>query len=152
MAKRLQFRRLLTLTALLTLAFAGLGYRLVDVQVLRHDTLVREAKQNSTQKFFVESRRGDILDIKGNILATSINVKTVCADPTLVGPRRNEVARSLAPLLQMSEADLAQRLTPRVRQNDKGESLTNHYARLKARVPVETWQKIQAAIDRKSVV
>ena len=146
MAKRLQFRRLLTLTALLTLAFAGLGYRLVDVQVLRHDMLVKEAKQNSQQKFFVESRRGDILDIKGNILATSINVKTVCADPTLLGPRRAEVAHALASLLQMPEADLAQRLTVRIRQNDKGESLTNHYARLKARVPVETWLKIQAAM------
>ena len=81
MAKRLQFRRLLTLAALLTLAFAGLGYRLVDLQVLRHEELGKKAQQNTEHKFFLESHRGDILDIKGNILATSINVKTVCADP-----------------------------------------------------------------------
>ena len=133
-------------TCALPISFAGLGYRLVDVQVLRHDTLVKQAKQNSQQKFFVESRRGDILDIKGNILATSINVKTVCADPTLVGSRRTEIAHAIAPLLQMSETDLAQRLTLRVRQNDKGESFTNHYVRLKGKVPVETWQKIQSAM------
>src|SRR5882724_284148 len=114
MAKRRQFKRLFTLTALLTLAFAGLGYRLVDLQILRHEELEKKAQQNTQQKFFVESRRGDILDVKGNILATSINVKTVCADPTLLGAYRAEVAHAIAPLLQMTEADLTQRLTPRV--------------------------------------
>jgi cell division protein FtsI/penicillin-binding protein 2 len=146
MAKRLQFRRLLTLTALLSLAFAGLGYRLVDLQVLRHAELEKKAQQNTQQKFFLESRRGDILDIKGNILATSINVKTVCADPTLVGSRSTEIAHAIAPLLQMSEADLVQRLTPRIRQNEKGESFTNQYVRIKGKVPVETWLKIQATM------
>ena len=146
MAKRLQFRRLVTLTALLTLAFAGLGYRLVDLQVVQHDELEKKAQQNSLQKYFMESRRGDILDVKGNILATSINVKTVCADPSLVGPCRAEVVHAVAPLLEMSEADLSQRLAPRVRLNDKGEAFTNQYVRLKSQVPVETWQKIQAAM------
>jgi len=146
MAKRLQYRRLLALAALLAIAFAGLGYRLVDLQVLRHEELGKIAKQNTQRKIYFEPRRGDILDAKGNILATSIYVKTVCADPSLLGPRRAQVAHALAPLLQMPEADLAQRLAPRVRQNEKGQSITNQYVRLKRKVPVETWQKIHAAM------
>jgi cell division protein FtsI/penicillin-binding protein 2 len=148
MAKQLQYRRLLALAALLALAFAGLGYRLVDLQVLRHDELGKLAQHNTQRKFFLEPRRGDILDARGNILATSIFVKTVCADPSLIGPRRAEVARALAPLLQMSETDLGQRLTSRVRQNEKGEAVTNQnkYVRLKRKVSVETWQQIQAAM------
>lgn len=146
MAKRVQYRRLLTLAGLLACAFVGLGYHLVDLQVLRHEELGRKAQQNTQRKFFLEPRRGDILDVKGNILATSIPVKTVCADPTLLGSRRAEVARVLAPLLKLSEVELNQRLTPRVRQNEKGESITNQYARLQRKVPVETWQKIQTAM------
>jgi cell division protein FtsI/penicillin-binding protein 2 len=145
MAKQLQFRRLVMFAVLLAAAFAGLGYRLVDLQILRHDELGKIAQQNTQRKFFLEPRRGDILDAKGNILATSVYVKTVCADPSLIGSHHAEVVHAIAPLLQMSEADLDQRLTPRIRQNDKGETVTNQYVRLKRKVPIETWQKIQSA-------
>src|ERR1051325_2277750 len=84
MAKRLQYRRLLLCAALLVIAFCGLGYRLVDLQVMRHDELGKVAQQNTQRKFFLEPRRGDILDAKGNILATSVLMKNVCADPSLI--------------------------------------------------------------------
>ncbi len=120
MAKRLQFRRALLLVLLLGAAFAGLGYRLVDLQVLRHEELLAKAQQNTQREFLREPRRGDILDVKGDLLASSVFVKTVCADPTLIGTHQAEVAHAIAPLLQVGEAELCQRLLPRVRQNDKG--------------------------------
>jgi cell division protein FtsI/penicillin-binding protein 2 len=143
MAKRLQYRRLLLLVLLLIAAFAGLGYRLVDLQVLRHDQLSLIAAQNTQREFFFEPRRGDILDCKGNLLATSMSVKLVCADPALIGNRRAEVVHALAPLLQMSESDLNQRLTPRISKNEKGETITNQFVRVKAKIPVDTWEQIQ---------
>ena len=146
MAKRLQYKRLLALTVLLIAAFAGLGYRLVDLQVFRHDELAVKALENTQQEMLLEPRRGDILDCRGNLLATSIFVKTVCADPSLIGNRGPEIARALAPLLQKPEAQLIQQLSPRVRQNDKGETVTNAYVILKRKVSTETWQKVQAAM------
>src|SRR5436309_4944224 len=138
MAKRLQYRRVLMLAVLLAVAFAGLGYRLVDLQVLRHERLIAEVQKKTQHEFLLEPRRGDILDAKGNLLATSIFVKTVCADPVLIGNRRAEVARALAPLLQMEERDLLQRLMPHLTRNDKGETVikTTHYVRLKQKVPL----------------
>src|ERR1043166_2090251 len=115
MAKRLQFRRLLWLALLLCLAFAGLGYRLVDLQLLRHRELSVKAQQNTQREFLLEPRRGDILDAKGNVLATIVFVKTICADPSLIGTNQYEVAHALAPLLQLSETKLIQSLTPSVR-------------------------------------
>ena len=97
MAKQLQYRRLVLLALLLGVAFAGLGYRLVDLQVLRHDELSAKAQHNTQQEFLLEPRRGDILDVNGNLLATSVFVKTVCADPALIGNHQAEVARALAP-------------------------------------------------------
>ena len=136
------------LAVLLAVAFAGLGYRLVDLQVLRHERLIAEVQKKTQHEFLLEPRRGDILDAKGNLLATSAFVKTVCADPVLIGNRRAEVARAVAPLLQLSEGELLQRLNCRLRQNDKGETVTNRYVVLKRKVATETWQKIQIAMSK----
>jgi cell division protein FtsI/penicillin-binding protein 2 len=146
MTKRLQLKRALLLLGLLGLAFAGLGYRLVDLQVLRHDELAAKAQLNTQREFWQAPRRGNILDARGNLLATSIFVKTVCADPVLLGNRQAVVAHVLAPLLQVDETDLYQRLLPRLARNQKGETVTNRYVVLQRKVPDETWQKIQATM------
>lgn len=138
------------LVALVLLAFAGLGYRLVDLQVLRHAELSVKAQENAQLEFPLEPRRGDILDAKGNLLATSALVKTVCADPTMIGNRQSEIAHALAPLLQLNEAHLVERLSFRLRQNDMGEMITNKCVRLKEKVSVDTWQKIQTAMTNLS--
>ena len=150
MARQLQYRRLVLLALLLGVAFAGLGYRLVDLQVLRYEELNARARHNTRREFLLEPRRGDILDAKGNLLATSAFVKTVCADPALIGNRQGEVARAVGPLLQVSEGELLQRLTPRLMRNANGATTTNHYVVLKRKVPPETWQKIQMAMTNLS--
>src|SRR5215831_10548210 len=121
MTRKLQWTRVLMLTGLLVLSFAGLGYRLVDLQVLRHEELAAKAQQNTQREFWQAPRRGNILDARGNLLATSIFMKTVCADPILIGNQQATVARALAPLLQLNEGDLYQRLLPRLTRNQKGE-------------------------------
>jgi cell division protein FtsI/penicillin-binding protein 2 len=142
MAKKLQYRRLLALGTLLVLAFAGLACRLVDLQVLRHAEL--QAREENLTKHVdrLQPRRGDILDIKGNLLATSVFVKTVCANPSLMSNRYVEVAHALAPLLQTNELELAQRLMPRTRlENGRVEPV--QYVMLKQKVPAEVWEKIR---------
>ena len=137
---------------LLGAAFAGLGYRLVDLQVLRHDELAKIAESNTERDFFKAPRRGNILDVNGNLLATSISLKTVCANPSLIGNQQAVVAHALAPLLGMSEGSLCQHLVPRVWKNEKGETVTNglYYVRLQKNVPDETWQKIQMTMTNLS--
>src|SRR3989442_6413163 len=148
MARRLQLRRLVVMGLLLGAAFAGLSYRLIDLQVLRHAYLTAKAQENTHNESLLEPRRGDILDSKGNLLATSVPAKTVCADPGLIGDRKAEIARALAPLLQMGEAELLQKLSPRLRPNSKGAPTnSSHYVVLKQKVLMETWQKIQATVN-----
>jgi cell division protein FtsI/penicillin-binding protein 2 len=60
------------------------------------------------------------------------------------------VARAVAPLLQVSEGELLQRLMPRLVRNTNGVTTTNHYVVLKRKVQVETWQKIQMAMTNLS--
>ena len=148
MNNKTQIRRALLLLGFLGLAFAGLSYRLVDLQVLRHDELSAKAEQNTQHEYWQAPRRGDILDVNGNILATSVPVKTICADPSLIGTFQPLVARAIAPLLQLNENDLAQKLTPRLARNAKGEIVTNnlHYVRLAKNISDDTWRQIVAAM------
>ena len=120
MGKRLQFRRLLWLALLLILAFAGLGYRLVELQVTRHDEFNAKAQRMTQMEYLREPRRGDILDIKGSLLATCVPVKTVCADPEFIGDHPAEVAHALAPLLEESETEILQRLQRRLLRTETG--------------------------------
>jgi cell division protein FtsI (penicillin-binding protein 3) len=68
----------------------------------------------------------------------------------MIGGEQAVVANALAPLLQISETELQQRLTPRIQKNSQGETVTNglHYVRLQKNVPDETWQKIQTAMSQ----
>lgn len=144
------------LVLLLGAAVAGLGYRLVDLQVLQHEKLSAEAARQAHEVIRREPRRGDILDARGNQLATSVFVKTVCANPPLLGGCQAKVARALAPLLEMGEGELYNRLLPRFRVNAQGQiltnrngqPLTNQYLVLKRKVPLETWEKIRATMSQ----
>jgi cell division protein FtsI/penicillin-binding protein 2 len=137
-----QLARTVAMMALVVLAFIGLGLRLVDLQLWRHAELGALAEKGSQEKIPQAARRGDILDVNGNLLATTVPVKTVCANPLLMGNQQAAVAHALAPLLQMNEADLLQKLQPRLMKNSKGQTVTNQYAVLQRKVSDETWQKI----------
>jgi len=137
-----QYRKLYLLTFGLGAALAVLGGRLVDLQVVHHDELRALAQTNTVRTITQQPIRGQILDIRGNPLATSLPAKTVCADPSLLGDHRAIVARVLAPLLQTDEAWLAARLTPRVTEVN-GKPHTSQYVILKNKVPLDTWEKIK---------
>ena len=150
MNNKLQIRRALLLLGFLGAAFAGLGYRLVDLQVLRHDELSAKAERNTQREFRQAPRRGDILDAKEITLATSVPVKTICADPSLIGTQALVVAHVVAPLLQLDEAAIAKRLTPHstLTQDSDGHPVTNEvrYVRLAKNVPEATWERIHTAM------
>ena len=157
MDNKQQLRRALLLLVFLVTAFAGLGYRLVDLQVLRHDELSAKAQRNTQREFRQAPRRGDILDVNGNILATSIPVKTVCANPSLITNPAVvlAVAQVIAPLLQTNVESVVQKITPKTTlvQNTNGQVLTNElrYVRLARNVSEPVWQQIYAAMTNFSL-
>ncbi len=136
----------------LSVAFVGMGYRLVDVQVLRHESLFREAQSKTHHIVLREARRGEIRDRHGNLLATSAFVKTVCANPEFVGRYQNEVASVLAPLLEMDERELRDKLKMRTYVTAAGETRIDPHEILKRKVPIETWNRIQTNMLALSVV
>ena len=127
------------------LVFAALAARLVDLQVWKHDKYRAIAEKLTKRVYFREPRRGDILDVHGNPLATSLPVKRVCADPSLMGRHHADVARALARVLEYKESDLAGLLYP-WRTNSDGTISQRRFVDLRRKVNVEQWQQVTQAM------
>ena len=99
------------------------GGRLVQVQGLDASALATQALRSRTQTQTIFAHRGDIVDSTGDPLATTVELRDVLVDQTLVGQYKRRVgedrvavglngaAEDLAPLLDVPVATLAKRLT-----------------------------------------
>jgi cell division protein FtsI/penicillin-binding protein 2 len=138
-------RHLFVFSILTGLAMAGLCVRLYVLQVVRHDHYKEIVGDNTQRTFLKQPRRGDILDADGHVLATSLPVKRVLADPSLIHPYQADVARAVAPFLSMSEAELLHALRP-LRTNESGVIYTNKFVDLKRKVTHDRWAQVTQAI------
>ena len=148
MTKQDQQTRLLILAAAVALGFVVWCGRLVDLRVVRTREYVDKARRQQKFVFYKPARRGDIRDVRGNLLATSIPVKTVCVDPALLTNCQAEVAQVLNVHLGLSQAELLaqfRNLTHLVTNEDhKVRVVTNHCLILEKSLPVATWTNLQA--------
>ena len=138
--------RVIFLVSLITAGYVALGVRLVDIQVFQHKKHAAHAVDNTSRKVIHASRRGDILDSRGTVLATSRIAKTVCADPSLIGTNQLLIARAIAPILGADVISLANRMERRVYLDSLGRQRDDRHVVLKRKVLLEDWQKITNAL------
>ena len=146
MAKPVQYRRFMSMVVLLAIAFAGLGYRLVDLQVLQHEEILPQAEARTRKTLIRIPRRGNILDCRQTLLAGSEVVKTLYADPSIIGTNQfvaTVIARAIAPILQTNEAWLIERFQTLKITNDQCQIVPRQYVVLKHKVSLEDWDKIR---------
>ena len=80
-------RRLLLVNLLIAIIFVLLGLRIYYLMVIKGDyynRIVLSQRQVSYNSEVIPSRRGDILDSNGNLLATSIKVYNLIIDPKVI--------------------------------------------------------------------
>ena len=141
-----RMHRLCVLAGLLGCGFVLLGTRLVYLQGFPHEKYARTAVANHHQEILREPRRGEVRDVRGRVLASSKFVKTICADPWLVGDSAPQLARVISPLLEIPEATLIPLLQQRYRKDEKNQWVTNKFVFLRNKVPNETWQKLRTEL------
>jgi len=105
-------RRIGVVCGLLVIFFTLFAWRLIDLQVARHDYFSLKAAEKHSIRLPIPARRGRILDRNGEELAVNIPVRTVYADGTHI---RNPAALATvaAPFLDMPEKELAGKLETR---------------------------------------
>src|SRR5262249_60829401 len=89
---------------------ASLGGRLVQLQGVDAGQLAKAAQDQRLRTFDVPALRGPILDRDGNVLAYSVDARTIVADPTIV-PDPAGTASRLAPLVGVPAATLLGQLS-----------------------------------------
>lgn len=93
------FKRRWAVVVLAFLAWAGVAlYRLFDLQVYHAQDLRTRGERLHRSVLKVPGRRGNLLDCRGNLLATSQLQPSLCADPSAV-EQPKETARQLAAAL-----------------------------------------------------
>ena len=101
-------RRVLVVVGL-GLWLAAIGARLAWLQVHRHEHYARRAAAQQQRVLDLEPPRGTIYDARGRVLAVSVEVDSVYADPQHVVDRA-ATARKLARVLDLDAHELEARL------------------------------------------
>lgn len=101
--------RALVLLLVACVVATGIGARLVWWQVAEHDRLTTMALHQLAQHEQVPADRGDITDVNGALLASSVELRSVFATPPSITDPES-AARQLAPILRIDRDELLDRL------------------------------------------
>lgn len=91
------------------LVMAGIGWRLIDLHLVDNDFLRQQGDVRTIRVESIDAHRGVVKDRYGEPLAVSTPVQTLWANPSETDPQDPRLAQ-LASILEMSEADIRQRL------------------------------------------
>lgn len=107
--------RIILLSAVVFCCFAGVGVRLVFLHVIDRAELARYVEKTRRQIIPEHARRGDILDTRGHILATSRSLIVLGVDPQVL--RKEDEAKwpRLAELINLPLPQLERILTTKFR-------------------------------------
>lgn len=145
----MQIRRLFLFAGCILAAFGGLAYRLVDLQIFRHEFFAEKARINTEVRVVRKPTRGDIRDARGNLLAASKIVHNVCADPHVLSTNYFAVALQIAPVLGMTVEELAGKIRPRwISRPGTNAPVPLQYVSIKKQVEDEDWERVREAMRR----
>lgn len=114
--QHLSIRRLVFVLIVMQVGFLLLMGKLFKLQVSNDATHEQIAERTWFSPQTATIKRGKILDRDGNILALSRHSLSVYADPQYLRDRPADVARKLAPVLEVPESELLNRLTRKDKQ------------------------------------
>src|ERR671936_310649 len=77
--------RLAWVATMLVVWVCGIEARLVHLQIFRRADLVARPERQQLRTQTVPPKRGDILDRRGHVLATSVDADSIYAVPTEIG-------------------------------------------------------------------
>src|SRR3954464_11496157 len=106
-------RRLVCVSALLALWVSGIEAKLVYLQVFQRADLAARADRQQMRTRPLPAKRGDILDRRGRVLATSVDADSIYAIPSAIGEQQQAVATlcgALGDCTAKDRQELAERL------------------------------------------
>ena len=125
------------------LAFTSLGGRLVQLQYIDAQKY-KEVALGVRQNFITTpARRGDVVDRKGNLLATTRSVVELGLDPHSIEEKDLGKLDSLARLLELPKSEVVDAAKRKTRKDSQGELQFVRWVKLKDEVDEGTYRKIK---------
>jgi cell division protein FtsI/penicillin-binding protein 2 len=126
--------RLIAVAFVVALVFSLFSFRLVHLQVVKHEEYTRLAVRKHVERQVMHANRGAILDARGEVLAENVPVKTVVADASHITDL-SEVARIVSEELALPRREVEEKLATGKR-----------YLILKRRVPDEVALRLRTRL------
>ncbi|MEP6669607.1 MAG: penicillin-binding protein 2 [Chthoniobacter sp.] len=142
-----QKRALVTCFALAG-CFTVFSFRLVNLQVTKHDEYAAQAAANHVMRQTITARRGLIQDIHGESLAQNEPVRTVVADATLISDR-NAMAELISTALKMPHPQVMEKLNREVYSQALKKNVPVPYIVLKKEVPDNVASELAAQLEKR---
>ena len=144
MNRTAQKRALFTCFALAG-CFTVFSFRLVQLQVTKHDEYAAKAAQTHVFRQPRPSRRGPIVDIHGEPLAQNEPMRKVVADASLI-TNRAAVAELLSTFLKMPIAQVTEKLDREVYSKTQLKNVPAPYIVVQKQVPENVASDLEAAL------
>jgi len=129
----------------ITFSFCSLGGRLVYLQVFRANDFTGIA--NGTRKNIVtlKARRGDVVDCKGNLLATTRSVVDIGIDPQAINTDDMGKLLHLAKILDLEQQFIESAVGKKIKKGDEfdGEFKKVRWVKLKDSVSENVYNKVK---------
>ena len=127
-----------------TITFCSLGGRLVYLQVFKADNFAEFAKGARKNFVTLKARRGDIVDSKGNLMATTRAVVTVGLDPHSITDEDVSKFPKLSALLDVPLSLIKEAANKKIRRGGAFEEEVKkiRWVKLKENVDEETYRNI----------
>ena len=110
-------RRVAIVAVLLALWVAGIEAKLVYLQVYQRADLVARAERQQERTQPSPAKRGDILDRRGRVLATSVDADTIYAVPTEIDDAARRREEDLRRARATATARIAQAIAEQARHS-----------------------------------
>jgi cell division protein FtsI/penicillin-binding protein 2 len=128
-----------------SITFCSLGGRLVYLQVFKANDFAEFAQGARKNFVTLKARRGDIVDRKGNLLATTRSVVNVGMDPHSIEEEDFSKFAELSQLLEIPVSEIEEAASNKIRKGTQfnGEIKKVRWVKLKEEVDEGTYRKIE---------
>ncbi len=139
--------RLFLLAIGITLGFSGILARLYYLHVWDQENLAKIVKTNRNKIEIIHSRRGKVVDTRGNLLATTNTVIELGVDPHVAVPEDINKLPDLSHLIGLPLKELEARIAKKTRQGSGnfGQKVrNNHWSKLADKIDETNYNKVRA--------
>ena len=148
MGRKYFVARIIFISMFFLLALIAVILRMYNIQIERHEELFAKAKKTYTSTVKQEGKRGEIYDMRNNLLVGNKPCVNIAADPEAIGDKTRcmQIADYFSKELKLNFDDIYRRLSTKTIE---GSGKIIRYVIIKKSVDLEIAEKIKKEVKKR---